>query len=189
MEQPDQAFLSISEFEALFLKHYKFLCLVGNELVRDLDISKDLVQEFYIDFWKRRETLQLSGSFQSYATRAVKNLCISYLRKEASTEAKKNGLQIADSFDPQLEAELRFDRESLDIKLRASIDKLPKQCRNIFMLHNFEGLTYAQIAEQNHISINTVKTQIKRAYAFLRNELPNQPLVFIYFMFLYSRHL
>lgn len=189
MEQADQAYLTISEFEILFQKHYKFLCLVGNQVVGDLDVSKDLVQEFYIDFWKRRETLQLSGTFQSYATRAVKNLCISYLRKEEATEAKKNALELEESFDPQLEAELQFDRENLDIKLRASIDKLPKECRNIFMLHNFEGLTYAQIAERNHISINTVKTQIKRAYAFLRNELPNQPFVFIYFMFLYSRHL
>jgi len=189
MGQPDQPFLSITEFEALFLKHYKFLCLIGNQLIGDLDVSKDLVQEFYIDFWRRRETLQLSGSFQSYATRAVKNLCISYLRKLEATKAKENQLAVEESFDPQVDAELQFDRENLDIKLRAAIDKLPTACRNIFMLHNFEGLTYAQIAERNNISINTVKTQIKRAYAFLRTELPNQPFVFIYFIFLYSRYL
>jgi len=189
MGQADQPFLSITEFEGLFQKHYKFLCLVGNQMIGDLDVSKDLVQEFYIDFWRRRETLQLSGTFQAYATRAVKNLCISYLRKLEANEARKNQLNVEESFDPQVDAELQFDRENLDIKLRAAIDKLPKECRNVFMLHNFEGLTYAQIAERNQISINTVKTQIKRAYAFLRTELPNQPLVFIYFMFLYSRYL
>ncbi|SMC87488.1 RNA polymerase sigma-70 factor [Pedobacter nyackensis] len=189
MGEPDQPFLSITDFELLFQKHYKFLCLVGNQVIGDLDVSKDLVQEFYIDFWRRRETLQLSGTFQSYATRAVKNLCISYLRKLEATEAKKNQFNVEESFDPQVDAELQFDREKLDVELRAAIDKLPKACRNIFMLHNFEGLSYAQIAERNQISINTVKTQIKRAYAFLRNELPKQPLVFIYFMFLYSRYL
>lgn len=189
MEQSDGATLSINEFEALFLKHYKFLCLVANQLTGDLEVSKDLVQEFYIDFWRRRETLRLSGPFQSYATRAVKNLCITHLRKQATAETRQQNLELEESFDPQLEAEEQFDREMLDIKLRASIDKLPKECRNIFMLHNFEGLTYAQIAERNQISINTVKTQIKRAYAFLRSELPNQPWVFIYFIFLCSRNL
>lgn len=189
MEQSDWSALSIIEFEKLFVEHYKFLCMIGNQFTGDLDISKDLVQEFYIDLWRRRDTLKLSGTFQSYASRAVKNLSISYLRKQEADEKKSIELDHDSSFDPQLEAEQQFDRENLDEKLRESIAKLPKECRNIFMLHNFEGLSYAQIAERNQISVNTVKTQIKRAYAFLRSELPNQPLVFIYFMFLYARHL
>ncbi|GEP96537.1 RNA polymerase sigma-70 factor [Chitinophaga cymbidii] len=187
MEQTGQTILSIVKFEELFRKHYKLLCLIGKQLVGDLDVAKDLVQEFYIDFWRRREELQLTGSFQSYATRAVKNLCISYLRERDATEAKKDQLKVAGSYDPLLEAELQSDRENLDEKLKASIEKLPAACRDILMLHKFEGLTYAQIAERNQISVNTVKTQIKRAYAFLRDELRNQPLLFIYFIVLYSK--
>jgi RNA polymerase sigma-70 factor (family 1) len=168
--------ITITHFEALFHKHYKFLCLVSTQMVGDLDVAKDLVQEFYIDFWKRRETIQLTGSFQSYAVRAVKNLGISYLRKQESVASKNIQLLEDDSFDPMADAELQFDKENLDSKVKASIDKLPMKCKNIFMLHNFEGLSYAQIAERNHISINTVKTQMKRAYAFLRAELSDQSL-------------
>ncbi|UKJ08551.1 RNA polymerase sigma-70 factor [Solitalea lacus] len=183
MEQMLEANITITHFEEFFHKHYKFLCLVSAQIVGDLDVSKDLVQEFYIDFWRRRDTIQLSSTFQAYAVRAVKNLAVSYIRKQESLEAKRNFLETIDCFDPQADTENLFNKESLDTKINASIDKLPKECRNIFLLHNLEGLSYAQIAERNNISINTVKTQMKRAYAFLRTDLAEQSinLLIIYF--------
>lgn len=170
--------ITIAQFEEVFHKHYKFLCLVSAQIVGDLDVAKDLVQEFYINFWKRRETVLLTVSFQSYAVRAVKNLCISYIRKQESTASKNIQLLEEEGFDPIADAEIQFDKENLDSKVKASIEKLPKECKNIFILHNLEGLSYAQIAERNQISINTVKTQMKRAYAFLRAELSDQTLLF-----------
>lgn len=171
--------MTIARFEEVFHKHYKFLCLVSAQIVGDIDIAKDLVQEFYIDFWNRRETILLTISFQSYAVRAVKNRCISHLRKQEQISLKNIHLSDSDEFDPFTDAEIQFDKENLDGKVRMSIDKLPTECKNIFMLHNFEGLSYAQIAERNHISINTVKTQMKRAYAFLRSDLSDQAFVFL----------
>jgi RNA polymerase sigma-70 factor (ECF subfamily) len=170
--------ITIVRFEELFHKHYKFLCLVGAQVVGDIDVAKDLVQEFYIDFWKRRETVQLTVSFQSYAVRAVKNLCISYLRKEVAT-SRNNQFIPDESFDPIADAELQFDKENLDSKVKAAIDKLPKECKRVFVLHSLEGLSYAQIAKLNDISINTVKTQMKRAYAFLRTELSDQSFAWL----------
>lgn len=171
--------ITITQFEELFHKHYKFLCLVSAQIVGDLAIAKDLVQEFYIDFWKRRETIQLTVSFQSYAVRAVKNSGITYLRKQESTVSKNNLLTNNEGFDPVVDAEIQFDKENLDSRVKASIDKLPTACKHVFMLHNFEGLSYAQIAERNGISINTVKTQMKRAYAFLRDDLSDQSFILL----------
>jgi RNA polymerase sigma-70 factor, ECF subfamily len=48
---------------------------------------------------------------------------------------------------------------------------LPEQMRRIFEMSRFEGLKYAQIAEQLNISVKTVETQISRALGKLREKL------------------
>lgn len=171
--------ITITHFEELFHKHYAFLCLVSFQIVDNMDVAKDLAQEFYIDFWRRREAIQLSVSFQSYAVKAIKNLSISYLRKQEKQALSAIDHLVDDSYDPITDTEIQFDKEKLDSKVVAAIEKLPAACKQIFILYNVEGLSYAQIAAQLHISMNTVKTQMKRAYAMLRAELSDQSLVFV----------
>jgi RNA polymerase sigma-70 factor (ECF subfamily) len=48
------------------------------------------------------------------------------------------------------------------------MESLPPKRKKIFEASVINGHSYAEIAEANGISVNTVKTQIKRAYAFMR---------------------
>jgi RNA polymerase sigma-70 factor (ECF subfamily) len=85
---------------------------------------------------------------------------------------KKNGtilLEVSSLPDlPDNETLSEFDEYA---RLYTALEKLPEQRRRILELAVFESLTYAQIAEKLKISINTVKTQIGRAYRFLKEEL------------------
>jgi RNA polymerase sigma-70 factor (ECF subfamily) len=69
---------------------------------------------------------------------------------------------------PDEESENELDNFS---RLYGALEKLPEQRRRILELAIFESCTYAQIAEKLQISVNTVKTQIGRAYRFLKEEL------------------
>jgi RNA polymerase sigma-70 factor (ECF subfamily) len=51
-----------------------------------------------------------------------------------------------------------------------AVQRLPEQRRKIFLLSNGDGYKYSEIAEQLNISLNTVKTQLKKAYETLRQE-------------------
>ncbi|MNY67781.1 RNA polymerase sigma factor [compost metagenome] len=63
------------------------------------------------------------------------------------------------------------DREIMrDQILWDIIGQMPAKRRHIFLLSNKDGLKYAEIATQLDISVNTVKTQIKLSYEFLRRE-------------------
>jgi RNA polymerase sigma-70 factor (ECF subfamily) len=62
------------------------------------------------------------------------------------------------------------DEEEKNRALWKAIDKLPGQRKAIFLSSNRDGLSYAQTAEKMGVSINTVKTQIRLAYQFLREE-------------------
>ncbi|HZJ20018.1 MAG TPA: sigma factor-like helix-turn-helix DNA-binding protein [Pricia sp.] len=76
-----------------------------------------------------------------------------------------------------------FGEANKDQKLQRLVDRLPESRRHIFMSFVVNGQSYSEIAENNGISINTVKTPMKRAYAFLRNEATEDLLYFFVFAF------
>jgi RNA polymerase sigma-70 factor (ECF subfamily) len=55
--------------------------------------------------------------------------------------------------------------------LERVIEKLPPQCRNIFIMSREKEMTHQEIAHELNISINTVHTQIKRALDKIRIEM------------------
>jgi len=161
----------LAEFEILFRRNHKFLCLQAMDYVQDQFVAEDIVQDFFMDFWQRRHSIQLSSSFEAYARRAVKYKCIDYLRKNAVAE-KRNDLlasisAMENGADEQDQQEKDHNRY---LQIVALMDSLPESRRNIFLMHAVERMSYAQIAEKQQISLNTVKTQLKRAYAALRNK-------------------
>ena len=56
-------------------------------------------------------------------------------------------------------------------RLEAAIDSLPPRQRQVLLLHKFEGLSYAEIAERLGISKNTVMVHMMWALARCRDSL------------------
>ncbi|AEM71755.1 RNA polymerase, sigma-24 subunit, ECF subfamily [Allomuricauda ruestringensis DSM 13258] len=148
--------------EELFKNNYPLLCLVSFSIVKDKDIAKDIVQDFFVSFWNKRESIIIQISFEAYAKKSVKNLSLQYLEK------KKREQKLLDTFETDTGVpETKSDKQNN--KLNELINKLPKKRKEIFVSVVVDGKSYTEIAEANGISVNTVKTQMKRAYAFLRS--------------------
>ena len=168
-------------FEDLYKEHFAFLSLVSFNITKDKEVAKDVVQDFFIYMWEKEKAINFTISFKAYAARAVKNLSLQYLEKNTtiSLETKKIVLPKAEEQDVFEKAE-----ESKQPKILTLVDKIPQARREIFMSHIVEGHSYTEIAEMYNISVNTVKTQMKRAYAFLREfEKTSTLTTLLYFLF------
>ena len=75
------------------------------------------------------------------------------------------------------------EEKSLHLRLERALDKLPEQCRKIFMMNKLEGVKQKEIARVLNLSVNTVETQMGIAYKKLREELKDVVL-FLLFLFL-----
>ncbi|MBS1603143.1 MAG: RNA polymerase sigma-70 factor [Bacteroidetes bacterium] len=158
------------ELEELFKKHYHFLCTAAYYITGDESTAKDIVQDFFYYCWKKREEIIIAGEFKSYASRAIRNACLNYLKSSRRTSLLS---EFVYSSEPLANESVQPDEEGLEERnkaLWASIDRLPEQRRLIFLLSNKEELSYAEIARRLGISVNTVKTQIRLAYQYLREE-------------------
>lgn len=157
--------ISKKELETLFKEHFPMLCLVSYGIVKDKEAAKDNVQDFFISYWQRRASISITTSFKAYAIRAVKNLSLLSLEKVKKERALLQALDTYEYEDPK-DFEPAKDCE----KNQLLLNQLPERRKLIFISAIINGQSYAEIAEMYGISINTVKTQIKRAYAFLRTE-------------------
>lgn len=157
------------DIELLFRRHFRHLCLVAMNYIHDKDLAEDLVQDFFIKYWEQHAERPDPDNFKHYATRAVKNMSIDFLRKRAVQLKREMGLPgLAEAFDPQQEQYDLDQRHTRLIRIFELIDDLPEGQKQILKLHAIEKLTYAQIAEKQGVSINTVRTQLTRAYSTLR---------------------
>ncbi|MBW1658218.1 sigma-70 family RNA polymerase sigma factor [Flavobacterium quisquiliarum] len=169
-------------FEALYKEHFVFFSLVSFNIVKDKDAAKDIVQDFFTYLWEKEEALNFTISFKAYGTKAIKNLSLQYLEKHKTISLQKTKI-----VTPKSEEQTAFENieENKKPKIQTLIEKIPQSRREIFISHVVEGLSYAEIAEDHNISINTVKTQMKRAYASLRESQNISQLKFVlYFMWL-----
>jgi len=153
-------------FEFLFNSNYQFLCLISLAIVKDKDVAKDIVQDFFVSYWQKRNSILIKISFRAYAVKAVKNLSLLAIKKVE----KENSLFKNMSIQKYDEQEFIDKPNSRSIVLEA-LNKLPLKRREIFISAIINGHSYNEIAESKDISINTVKTQIKRSYTFLRSYL------------------
>ena len=74
----------------------------------------------------------------------------------------------------------RTENKELEDHLHNAILKLPEQCRIIFQLNRFEGLSYQQVASEMNLSVKTVENQMGKALKRLRVSLAEfLPLIII----------
>ncbi|PCH70694.1 MAG: RNA polymerase sigma-70 factor [Bacteroidales bacterium] len=149
----------------LFDRYYKPLCVFAIKYVYDLNLSEDIVQEVFIKIWEKKE-FHTQMNLSAYLFTSVKNACISYLRKEHPL--------YVDSFDDEvIWGDYCTEEEILERnrKLMDTVENLPEKAREVFKAVVFHNLKYKEVAEELNISVNTVKSNLARAYRLLREVL------------------
>lgn len=160
----------------MFRTWYKPLCAYANGFLRSRDEAEEVVQAVFIQFWEKRNNLEIEISLKSYLYRAVRNGALNKIKHE---KVKLEYAGYAKSSNADIEAPSEnLEVEELQFKIRHALMKLPEQCRKVFELSRFEELKYAEIAERLGISVKTVENQMGKALRIMREQLQDYlPLI------------
>ena len=162
-------------FRLFFDEYYSSLCLYANSVVSDLELSQDIVSDCFLRIWERKEAIHIEFSMKNYLLLSVRNSIYSYLR---SPESRKTDLDlIIGRLENTPIEEYDLEKDETILQVYKFIEELPEQRKKILELAAFKGLSYKEIAEMLGISVNTVKTQMSRAYLFLRDRLGKDHLL------------
>lgn len=165
MQQGDPSALKYFFQEYMELLYYRALGYVKEPLV-----AEDIVQEVFIRFWDNRQKVDISVSVAGYLTRSVVNSAKNYLEHISVRQRYEKEFLSENPDKAEEPSEKAEDLEQLRERLKIFVDSLPEKCREIFLLACIEGLKYREVAERLGVSVNTVKTQVKSAYAKLRSD-------------------
>ena len=153
-------------FKSLFNRFYKMLLAIAINILRDVEPSKDVVQEVFFQVWKKRETLEIRSSLEAYLKRATINRSLNYIKSRKrfdSNEQFEDRQSLAASSQEHLEA------DDLQKAIQKALDGLPEKCRVVFIMRRQEGMPVKEIAEKLGISPKTVENQITKALKVLKN--------------------
>lgn len=128
----------------------------------NLDSGADIAQETFVRLWENRHTYVARGKLLPYLLRIAYNLCISRLR---SPESKLVTLDHADAVIA------RDQPMELSLAVQTALHDLPEPQRIVFLLHEYEGLSYQEIADVLYIAIGTVASRKNSAVQALRLSL------------------
>lgn len=154
-------------FNQLFSKYYKRLCRFAYVIIRCNHSAEEIVQDIFVKLWEKREKLNVMLNLDSYLFVSVRNSSLNMLK---FNQVRKNYCQDSDTI-ANVEENIEFDSATFLNQLDRAIANLPEQCRIIYFLKNFEGLTYDEIANYLDISSKTVENQVRIAMIKLREML------------------
>jgi RNA polymerase sigma-70 factor (ECF subfamily) len=154
------------EFELLFREQFNLLCNLACTVVKDADVSKDVVQQVFLNYWQRRDTIEIRGSVKGYFYKAVLNNAITHLNKTRRLTPIETI-----PVNKFIEEPAKEDNSQIREYLHKAISDLPPVCQEVFRLSRFSDLTNKEIAEEMNISLKAVEKHITKALKFLRERL------------------
>lgn len=155
------------DFEELFNHWFNDLMGFVCSYVRDEEVARDLVHDVFMTIWRNRNCLDFSRSLKSYLFTLARNYALNYIRHQKVVAGNEEGL-----IQYIIKSEEELDDYDLTVeRLKTKLDELPQKQREVLTRCFVDGKMYKEVAEELDISLNTVKTHVKRALKFLRDEL------------------
>jgi RNA polymerase sigma-70 factor (ECF subfamily) len=151
-------------FQNFFNKNYKQFVSFGNNYLFDHQASEDIVQDLFIYIWENADTIHITSSLNSYMQTSIKNRCLNYLKSlKITDDYKVLDFNISLITEHVFDSTSKEDKEIVYHQILKVVNTLPEKMQQIVRLKFLHGYKYKEIAEELDISINTVKTQLKRA--------------------------
>ena len=152
-------------------------------MVKDNDVADDLTQEILIKVVKVLDEGRYTdkGRFQPWLLRIAHNRVLDYFRaqKQVKTISEASvGFDILGSrniAEPSIEAEIIS--EQLAEEIRALVDELPEEQREVVKMRYYDGLSFKEIAEFTGVSINTALGRMRYALINMRQLIKKRKIV------------
>ena len=120
--------------------------------------AEDAVQRALLKAFEARESYAPRWALSTWLYRVLTNVCIDELRRRRRAPP-----------EPLPCGQTGTSVERVD--LARALDTVPREARVLLALHYVNGLSYRELATIRGISVNTVKSQLARGKAILKQAL------------------
>ena len=172
-----------SSIETLINRHknkvYTYIILT----VRNQQLAEDIFQDTFIKVIKslHEGKYRDDGKFLSWVIRIAHNLIIDHFRKEKQINTFSKKDYEADIFNTRKFSDGNVEdfiiKEQITNDVKALIDELPDDQKQVILLRHYGGLSFKEIAEQTNVSINTALGRMRYALINLRKIIKEKNII------------
>ncbi|RBQ07925.1 RNA polymerase sigma factor [Pedobacter miscanthi] len=154
----------------IYTRYNSLLYQYAYKKLRNREEAKDVVQEVFIQLWKRHQQLSFDTALAGYLYQSVRNRALNIFAHQQIEQKYIDSLN--DFLDTETSGTDYLVREKdIAALIEKEINALPPKMRKVFLLSRRQHKTYKEIAAEMNISEDTVNTQMKRALKTMRNRL------------------
>lgn len=173
-------------YKALFRKYYSNLLFYATRLIGDEE-AEDVVQDVFVDLWKRKDTMEIGEQIQAFLYRAVYTRSLNVL-KHRNIESgyiaiiEEINLKRVEFYQPDNnEVIRRIEDRELRKEIYDAINELPDKCKEVFKLSYLHDMKNKEIADAMGVSLRTVEAHMYKALKYLRTRLDHLTFLFVLF--------
>jgi RNA polymerase sigma-70 factor (family 1) len=168
-----------SALNALFDQFYQALCYYAIKMINDQSEAEDIVTDTFSKLWNRKEDFETMQHVKGFLYISTRNACLDHLRQKQRNRTAQKELSYLLTSEEEEGLVAEQIRTEVLRKIYEEIEKLPKQCRQVFELSVFEGLKSKDIAKRMDITVSNVTSQKSRAVHLLRTAVLKRIIAWI----------
>jgi RNA polymerase sigma factor (sigma-70 family) len=149
--------------ETLYVDHHGWLKGWLRKKLGNAADAADLAQDTFMRILVAQDNSRDLREPRAYLTTVASRVLLNHYRRLSLERAYLDALALIPEAHAPAPEERLIILETLH-EIDAMLDALPPKVRTTFLLAQFEGLTYAQIAEQCNINLRTVKRHMALAF-------------------------
>ena len=157
-------------WKAWFAKHGAKLLLFARQQARNSHEAEDLVQEAFVRIWRLYgHTGEVSPGL---VYRAIRRLAIDWARSLDRRKIREQKVLLDTPMSSAFESNLEKDERQQ--ALLKSVERLPKEQKEVLTLKIWGELTFDEIARTLDLSLNTVASRYRYALSKLKEWVPDE---------------
>ena len=171
----------VRAFETLVHRHRQAIFNFLLRLCGQRQRAEDLLQETWLKVVRSAPSYEHKAKFTTWVYTIARNLCMDSIRKESYRKADSLDAAVGEGDDERALSETvpssdaSPDRSAHNTAVRPMIEKalkgLPAEQREVFILREYHGIAFKEIAEVTGVPENTVKSRMRYALEGLRRTL------------------
>ena len=173
---------NLQAYDILFYRYSSKLYTFSLRYINDEAVAEELVMDVLFYLWQKRHKIDLQGELSSYLFRSIRNAVINHAKKKAIIAVEMNGT-IGEIAIDMRSADYHLSCRELEAVYQTKLEQLSPQRRRVFELSRNENKSYADIATEMNLSVNTVENYMVATLKFFRQHLHEHigsPLLLIF---------
>ncbi len=151
-------------FAELYARYSPRIFAYCRRILGDYDRAQDAFQDTFVKFFNSAQQEKEMTNVPAYLLRIARNLCLN-MQRNSKGHISLEEFHLPSSYD------ISHEKKELLALITQAMETLPLDYKDAFILREYEGLSYQEIADMTESSLSTVKIRIFRAKQKIREIL------------------